>query len=318
MNMAVSVPALRPLRWPLTIAIAGAVALAGLLATSVPAQAAELKCPATFHVLHDDRVGNLELPEGHYEITLLDEERMSCSRASNLFREFLEDFDGNLPGRWRVLPRQSEFRWGDSLVGFRVTRVAHPSGGGGGGRHPATGRACPGTFTVLHNDHIGRLSLPRGQYRITLLAQGRLSCQRASRLFKRFLQDFNGRLPGPWRLDVATATFSRNHHVGFRVKHVGGGHGGGHQHPGGNARRCAGTFRVLHNDRIGRLRLPAGQYRITVRKPNRLGCSRASTLFRRFLQDFEGDLPGHWRVKARTGTFLRGQSGVGFRVKLVH
>jgi CubicO group peptidase (beta-lactamase class C family) len=317
MNAALLAPAPRRFARPLVLALAGALALAGLLATSSPAQAAELKCPATFHVLHDDRVGQLQLPAGHYEITLLNAERMSCSRASNLFREFLEDFDGNLPGRWRVIARRAEFRWANSQVGFRVHRVAHPSGGGGGGRHPATGRACPAPFTVLHNDHIGRLSLPRGQYRITLLAQGRLSCQRASRLFARFLRDFDGNLPGRWRLDVATATFSRNHHVGFRVKHVGGGHGGGHRHPGGNARRCAGTFRVLHNDRIGRLRLPAGQYRITVRRPKRLGCSRAATLFRRFLQDFEGNLPGHWRVKPRTGTFLRGQSGVGFRVKLV-
>lgn len=315
--MALLAPASRPFARALALAIAGAVALVGLLATSTPARAAESTCPATFHVLHDDRIGQLELPEGHYQITLLSDERMTCQRATNLFREFLEDFDGNLPNRWRVLPRRSEFRWGQSMVGFRVRRVEHPSGGGGGGRHPVTGRTCPGTFTVLHNDHIGRLSLPRGQYRITLLAQGRLSCQRASRLFARFLQDFDGNLPGPWRLDVATATFSRTHHVGFRVKRVGGGHGGGRQHPAGNARRCRGTFRVLHNDRIGRLRLPAGQYRITVRKPNRLGCTRAFNLFRRFLQDFEGNLPGNWRVKPRTGTFLRGQSGVGFRVKLV-
>jgi hypothetical protein len=315
MNMTHLVPAPRPLVRPLALALA--LAVVGLVATSAPARAAEATCPATFHVLHDDHIGQLALPAGHYRITLLDDARMSCARASNLFREFLEDFDGRLPSRWRVIARRSEFRFGTSRVGFRVARVATPSGGGGGGRHPATGRVCPGTFSVLHNDHIGRLSLPRGQYRITLLAQGRLSCQRAARLFARFLQDFDGRLPRPWRLDVATATFSRAHHVGFRVKRARGGGGGGGRHPGGNAQRCRGTFRVLHNDRIGRLRLPAGQYRITVRKPNRLGCTRAFNLFRRFLEDFEGNLPGNWRVKPRTGTFLRGSSGVGFRVKLV-
>jgi hypothetical protein len=297
-----------------------ALAWAGLLATSAPAQATGHICPATFHVLHDDRVGPLELPEGHYEIRLLDPEKLTCQRASDLFRIFLERYTGDLPGNWRVIAARSEFRRGTSDVGFQVHRVSSPSGGGGGGRHPATGRACPFLFHVLHNDHIGRLSLPRGQYRITLLAHARPTCQRASKLFARFLQHWDGRLPGAWRLNVATATFFKSPHFGFRVKRVGGGangDGGGGTHPGHRAQRCPGTFRVLHNDRIGRLRLPAGQYRITVRRPNRLGCSRASNLFRRFLQDVDGRLPGNWRLKPRTATFLRGTSGVGFRVKLV-
>lgn len=35
---------------------------------------------------------------------------------------------------------------------------------------------CAGTFRVLHDDHIGRLALPRGNYRITILASGMPSC----------------------------------------------------------------------------------------------------------------------------------------------
>jgi hypothetical protein len=285
-----------------------------------PARAAESTCPATFHVLHDDHVGKLSLPAGHYEITLLNAARLSCADASDLFRQFLERFTGKLPKPWRVIPAASEFRRGDSDVGFRVRRVGSPSGGGGGGRHPQSGRACPASFSVLHNDRIGRLRLPKGEYRITPLSAGRPGCSRASRLFARFLQDWDGRLPGRWRVHPATATFSKNPHFGFRVKRIrggSGGGGGGGTHPAGGAQRCPGTFRVLHNDRIGRLRLPQGRYRITVLAPNRLSCARASRLFTRFLENSSGDLPRPWRVRARTATFLRGGSGVGFRVKLV-
>jgi len=310
----------RPL--PVTAALAFVAlvaALGAMLATASPARAAEATCPATFHVLHDDHVGPLQLPEGHYEITVLDDEKLTCEKASDLFRRFLEYFDGDLPGRWRVIAARSEFRWARSELGFRVERVDGPNGGGGG-RHPATGTVCPFLFSVLHNDRIGKLSLPKGQYRITLLSVDRPSCQRASKLFANFLQDWDGKLPSPWKLHVKTATFSKNPHFGFRVKRVGGGGGGGgggHVHPAKGAQRCPGTFRVLHDDRIGKLRLPQGRYRITVLKPKRLSCSKASRLLTQFLEDVDGNLPGHWRVKAKTGTFLRGQGKVGFRVKLV-
>lgn len=292
--------------------------LAASLVTAERAPAAESTCPATFHVLHDDRIGQLRLPEGHYRIILLDSSRLSCTHASDLFAQFLEDYTGDLPGRWRVIARRSEFRRGNSDVGFRVERTDRPSGGGGGGRHPATGRACPGFFRVLHNDRIGRLRLPAGEYRITLLATGRLSCQRADRLFARFLEDWNGRLPGRWRLDVRTATFSKRRHFGFRVKPASGGDGGGGgRHPARGQRRCPGTFRVLHNDRIGKLRLPAGRYRITLIRKRRITCSRAERLFARFL-DHPSGLPGRWvLVERRSASFRRGPNGFGFRIKLV-
>lgn len=307
----------RQLRWLRLIAFAAALGFAFLLATSAPARAAESTCPATFHVLHDDHVGKLKLPEGHYRITLLDDEKLTCQRASDLFRRFLEDVDGKLPGRWRVAPARSEFVRGRPGVGFRVTRVGSPSGGGSGGRHPASGQRCPFTFHVLHHDHIGKLNLPRGRYRITVLHSGP-TCARASSLFTRFLQDWDGKLPAPWRLHVATATFFRTPSFGFRVKRAGGKpHGGGHRHPSKGARRCRGPFRVLHNDRIGKLRLPAGRYRITVTRPEKVGCPKASRLFARFLQRPDGRLPSPWRLKPQIATFLRGSTPVGFRVKRI-
>ena len=72
---------------------------------------------------------------------------------------------------------------------------------------------------MLNNDSIGRLRLRKGAYRITLVRSG-ISCQRAAQLFRGFLQDIEGTLPRPWRLDVQTATFTRggSRSPGFRVK----------------------------------------------------------------------------------------------------
>ena len=63
--------------------------------------------------------------------------------------------------------------------------------------------------------------------------------------------------------------------------------------PGASAAspHCSSTFSVLHNDRIGALRVPAGEYDITLIRQNRITCARASQLFSRFLQDFDGTLP---------------------------
>jgi hypothetical protein len=271
-------------------------------------------CPATFEVLHDDTIGALYLPAGAYTVTLLDANRLTCAQASDLFRQFLEDWDGRLPRPWRVNARTSTFTGGS--VGFSVAPAGGNNGGGGGGHHPQ-GAACPGTFRVLHNDTIGTFAIPRGNYRITLLSVGRITCSQASSYLAAFLQDYDGILPSPWFLDTETATFMRgSRNVGFRIKQwvgpVNPNGGGGGTHPTGN--RCPGTFRVLHHDRIGKLRLPKGPYRITLVRRG-ISCQRASRLFTSFLQDYEGALPRPWVLNVRTGTFTRGARGAGFRVK---
>ena len=163
-----------------------------------------------------------------------------------------------------------------------------PSGGGGGGRHPATGAACPAFFDVEHADRIGTFRVPQGEYRITLLATGRLTCARAATLFSRFLRDFDGHLSGGWRLDRATGTFARSAHVGFRVKEAVG--GPVTSEPAGTDAaegiRCPGTFTVQHFNRIGKLKLPAGDYILSrlrggqadrARRPSRASATSSSS-----------------------------------------
>ncbi len=301
------------------VLLAAAVLSVVALASPGAAQSAPLRCPGTFRVLHDDHVGKLELAAGPYVIDVIDPSRLSCSDASDLFRQFLEDFDGKLQRPWVVNVSTRTFSRGSgSSTGFTVTRSSG-GGGGGGGQHPATGTSCPSFFHVLHNDHIGKLKLPAGEYRITLLSVGRISCARAARYFAQFLQDFDGRLPRPWTIDVETGSFMRGgRNVGFRVKPTGNPanpSGGGGHYPSKGQTRCRGTFRVLHRDRVGKLKLPAGRYIVTTLS-SRLSCNSASNLFSQFLDDPSGRLPRPWIVNAKTGTFSRGKgSKRGFRVK---
>lgn len=179
---------------------------------------------------------------------------------------------------------------------------------------------CSGTFRVLHNDHIGRLALPKGSYRITIVDAERLSCGKASALFTSFLEDFDGRLSGGWRVGVASSSFSQAPGVGFRVARVGGGTAGPEQaggdgvHPAGSL-LCPAPFRVLHTDRIGPLRLPKGPYDVYLLQRRGLTCDKASAFFGRFLELFEGNLPAPWLLESQTASFLRGAGGPGFRVK---
>jgi hypothetical protein len=296
-------------------ALVVSISALALLASPAAAQTTPTACPSTFAVLHDDQIGDLQLAAGNYTVTVLDPSKLSCAHASDLFRQFLEDFDGRLPRPWTLDAATATFTRaaGD---GFSVAFTSVPSGGGGGGHHPS-GTSCPGFFQVLHNDVIGALRLPRGEYRITLLAVGRFTCARAAARFADFLADFDGRLPGRWVLDPQTGTFSRSAHVGFRVKLAAGDPAQADPagvHPTGA--RCPGTFRVRNNDRIGRLSLPKGRYRITRLRPSALSCADAVDLLAEFLQFPEGDLPSPWVLSAQQATFRRGRnSAVGFRVK---
>ena len=219
-------PRMRSLRVAGIVALCALAALLVSLAAPSAAEAARVRCAGTFRVLHDDHVGRLELPRGSYRITILASGRPSCVQASALFTRFLEDFDGKLPGGWRVAAASSTFLRAPG-VGFHVARGGAGGSGeeteqGGGGRHPLGGAFCPAPFRVLHNDRIGPLRVPRGDYWIVLLQRRGLSCAQAEALFVRFLESPGNRLPLPWLIEPQTASFLRGSAagVGFRIKPV--------------------------------------------------------------------------------------------------
>ena len=177
--------------------------------------------------------------------------------------------------------------------------------------------ACPGTFSVLHDDTIGFVAVPEGSYQLTTLDSSALSCAAATAAFARFLQDFDGRLPSPWQLNALTGMFVRGSGpAAFEVAPVATPvtppAGGSTTHPTGD--RCAGTFRVLHDDRVGRLRLPAGRYRVTLGPSEPIGCAASSRALARFLARPAGPLPRGWRLAPASGTFSR-NGVVAFRIK---
>ena len=86
------------MRSPVRTALLAATSVLAAAALVAPASASAQAtvCPATFSVLHDDQIGRMSLPAGAYTVTLLDPTGLSCAEAYDLFRQFLEDWDGRL------------------------------------------------------------------------------------------------------------------------------------------------------------------------------------------------------------------------------
>jgi hypothetical protein len=157
---------------------------------------------------------------------------------------------------------------------------------------PAT-QVCRGTFTVLHNDRVARMAVPRGAYSVRVTG---VSCAGASKLIGRFLDDFDGILPGGWTTASSGVGFV-NPSTGAAITMTPAGRPAG---PGS----CPGTFAVEHNDRIGSLSLPAGAYVI---RTSNMSCSAASQQFATFLfRDSSGRLPSGWTLNPGAGRFSHG------------
>ncbi len=211
------------------LAGAGLVALTALaallvLALSSSSSAAAAGCPS-FRVLHNDRIGPAVLPAGPYTLTPAAGSGITCAAASKLFARFLEDYDGVLPGTWRVVPEgkgRASFNRG-ARAGFSVARIG--GSGGGGGNNPRLGTLCGGTFTVNASTSVGALFFRKGPYLIYLPTGSKMPCRRASGLFTRFLGQPGGQLPFPWRLNNQIATFYKREHPvrsAFRVEPANG------------------------------------------------------------------------------------------------
>ena len=205
------------------------------------------------------------------------------------------------------------------VASFSATLIAALSLLALSGAAPASAATCP-SFKVLHNDRIGAASLPAGDYTITTDAG--LSCQAASQLFARFLQDWDGNLPKPWRIAAngpSKASFTRSGLPGFSVARSGGGSSGG----GGNnelGRLCSGTFTVNAASDVGPLFFPKGQYLVYIPANSGITCRRASVLFTKFLASPGGRLPFPWRVKTQTATFFKSENPTrsAFRIESVN
>jgi hypothetical protein len=171
-----------------------------------------------------------------------------------------------------------------------------------GGAGSASAAGCP-SFKVLHNDRIGPASLPAGNYTITPNAQAGLNCYAASQLFTRFLEDYDGNLPGGWSVAAqgsGKAAFKKDGLLGFLVAK------GGREE---NAEPtlgelCRGTFTVNATSRVGVLSFRRGGYLLYLPPLSAISCNRASVLFTRFLGT-GGTLPAPWKVTAQTATFFK-------------
>ena len=207
------------------IGAAGAVVLlAALLVLALSGSSSAAVGCSSFRVLHNDRIGPASLPAGTYAVTPNAGSGLTCGAASKLFTRFLEDYDGVLPGGWRVIPQGSgkaSFAKG-TQPGFGVERTG---GGEEEGNNPSLGKLCPGSFMVNATTVVGPLRFTRGQFLIYTPARSLISCRRASVLFTRFLSQPGGRLPFPWRLMNQTATFYKPAHPlrsAFRIEPLAG------------------------------------------------------------------------------------------------
>jgi hypothetical protein len=220
---------MKPVRSLVLALILALTAAFGLPAAAL-AQTPSTACSASFHVLHDDRIGRLTLPAGLYTLTPKSgRQAITCARASSLFTQFLRDYDGVLPRPWTYSAQgdgEGTFDRGDGQS-FTAVRSgdAGPDNPGNGGSHADGGGThgallCPGDFEVKNNDRIGRLSLPRGDYQISLLGAN-LSCATAVKLFRRFLNRPSGRLGGQWVVLPAAGEFVNGSTLnGFYVKRL--------------------------------------------------------------------------------------------------
>lgn len=139
---------------------------------------------------------------------------------------------------------------------------------------------------------------------MTTTRTGGISCAAASKLFARFLTDYDGVLPRPWTVvgeGSGKASFSRGTFSEFNVRRSGGG-GGGNPALGS---LCAGDYTVNAGTRVGPLSFPKGSYLLYIPPRSGIVCRRASVLFTRFLSAPGGRLPMPWRLMNQTATFYK-------------
>jgi hypothetical protein len=81
------------------------------------------RCPGTFRVLNNDRIGQLILPRGPYYIYSTVNPALSCPKASARFTKFLNYTTGALPKPWKLNAAKASFTNTRKGLGFRVKQA---------------------------------------------------------------------------------------------------------------------------------------------------------------------------------------------------
>ncbi len=179
----------------------------------------------------------------------------------------------------------------------------------------ANAAASCGQFRVMHNDSISGVSFPAGPYN---MVNSGMSCSQTTKYFQQFLEA--GKVAKGWQVKNLSGNRKRftklgtNPTVDFQATPV----SDPTPTPGGLT--CAGTFRVMHNDQIGAMKLAAGSYTITLASHNTpgLNCKVASNEFAYFLDnDWAGNLPRPWKMNVGANSFYMNTPSDGFSVKRV-
>ena len=173
-----------------------------------------------------------------------------------------------------------------------------------------------GTFRVLHNDHIKSVKFPKGTYDISAK---NLTCAKAIKLFPQFLADPDMILRAPWVVNK-NRKFARGKGspINFTATPTSGpGPGPGPSPSPGKHVACNGTFRVVHNDVINTLPVPAGNYKVTLLQPTGITCAQTTTYMQQFLAAAGNKLPKPWILHTSVPSFIKGKGGPGFKIKRV-
>jgi hypothetical protein len=189
-----------------------------------------------------------------------------------------------------------------------VALIAAPSAGAAAAQPVAAAKPC--SFQVLHNDRIGAAVFPAGEYTLSLEDES-LTCKSGGELFARFLEDFDGNLPSPWKVlaeGSGQASFLRGGEASFSVKL-------GKKQTSGEIEKegattpdlgtlCRNPFTVNHTTTLRPLRFTKGQFLIYLPTGSTINCEQAVSLFRRFLGS-SPNVPAPWKLMSQTATFYK-------------
>ncbi|HET6997611.1 MAG TPA: hypothetical protein VFI03_03395 [Solirubrobacterales bacterium] len=200
-------------------------AILAVLVLPAPRASATDSCPGGFLVFQPAPAGPVLLGSNSYTIRIYN---MSCAFASSQLASFIGH--DVLPDPWTAnVPTRTFYANGRNLSFFQL-EVDRPGATAGGGWP-----RCP-SFSVMHDDNLGEVELPRGQYALRTQGEGALGCLGAARLLVEVLEHPHGDTPAGWTaVDPAgaqPAAIMRHrdgHSVRLRRLHgrvAGGGHAG--------------------------------------------------------------------------------------------